>query len=335
MRYLLLSLLFFFSACATIPREGLGGYPSRYIDIDTFCKKYNLEYKPGTTKNTFILFSERTKLKLSLNSPYFSYNGKPHFLRSAPFYKEDKIYIPEELARKVFLDFIPSHPFFEIKTIVVDPGHGGRDPGAISFSGLKEKELNLKVARHLKEILERNGFKVILTRSKDIYLSLQKRVEIAKKYDADLFVSVHANANRSRYIDGVEVYYLSPFRFDSHRRAISLAKDDFFKKDLDPEVRTILWDLSLTKSYMLSVDLARQIYYSFRRLGFATEPPKRANFYVLRLAYVPSILVEIGYLTNRLEEKKLRKPSYQKRIAEAIALGIIGLHGQHTSFRVK
>jgi N-acetylmuramoyl-L-alanine amidase len=94
----------------------------------------------------------------------------------------------------------------------------------------------------------------------------------------------------------------------------------------------ILWDLLLTKNYALSVDLSHAVYFSFKNLGFTITPPKKAPFYVLRLAYVPAVLVEIGYLSNRYEERTLQRRSYQKQIAEAITLGVVSLSKEYESF---
>jgi len=176
-----------------------------------------------------------------------------------------------------------------IKTIVVDPGHGGRDPGAISEHGLEEKYVTLDISRYLKKDLTARGFKVYLTRSKDIRLSLRERGQIAFRHQADLFISIHANANRSRRIRGVEVYY-----FSSHNTQ--------------------------------SLDLAWMIVSTLKSLGFKTRPPQRAAFIVLKYARTPGVLVETGYLTNPDEEKLLKEPYYQKRIAYGIALSVYRLN---------
>jgi N-acetylmuramoyl-L-alanine amidase len=328
--YRVIAFLFviFFTACATVPRGGgPSGYAAgEYFDIDSFCKKYNFRYTFDTLDDIVNLSSAVQDIRLFLNSPAVYYNGSFLNLKNSPFYSKGKIYVPRELER--FISSKPNviRPSFSIHTIVIDPGHGGHDPGAISCRGTKEKNLNLSVAQHLKEALEDKGYKVFLTRYGDTFLSLQERVDIAKEHNADLFISIHTNANRSRSLDGVEVYYLSPSRLNSEERAIALANEKgFWRGDLPLDVKAILWDLSLIQNYTLSIDFSQGLYSAFKHLGFKVRIPKRAPFYVLRLAYVPSVLVEIGYLSNIYEEKILRRTSYQKQIAEAITLGVVSM----------
>ncbi len=179
-----------------------------------------------------------------------------------------------------------------IKTIVVDPGHGGRDPGARSKHGLEEKYVTLDIARDLKKDLTARGFKVYLTRNKDIYLSLEERGKIAFRRHADLFISIHVNANRSRRVRGVEVYY-----FSSHS--------------------------------IQSLAFARMVIATLKEMGFKTRPPRRAAFRVLKYARIPGVLVETGYLSNSSEEKLLKTAYYQKRIAYGIALSVHHLNQRY------
>ncbi|UCD15426.1 MAG: N-acetylmuramoyl-L-alanine amidase, partial [Candidatus Omnitrophota bacterium] len=202
-----------------------------------------------------------------------------------------------------------------------------------STKGMKEKDLNLKVAKLLKDDLAKTGFKVVLTRNKDVFLSLKERVDVAKKINADLFISIHANSNRARFVRGVEFYYLSPVQFDSQERAGSLVKEKelWASKGLSDEAQAILWDMLLTKNYALSVDFVNRLYSTFKNLGFKVRTPKSASFYVLKCASVPSILIEMGYLSNKYEERSLGRKSYQKQISEAIALSVVSLNKRYTS----
>ncbi|HIE36399.1 MAG TPA: hypothetical protein EYP89_04080 [Candidatus Omnitrophica bacterium] len=298
--------------------------PSDYIRIEEFCKKHSFQYNFDTLDDVIKITSPKKEIRLVLNSCLGYINGETFYLKQPPLYIRGKILLPKELEEVVAKKVVLLKPLFKIEKIIIDPGHGGRDPGAISFNGLKEKNLNLRVSKYLKEELEKRGYKAILTRSKDNYLSLKERVKIAKKYSADVFLSIHTNSNRSRKIRGVEIYYLSPSRFKSLERAIKLAKGKDFD-DIPFEAKVIVWDLTLGKNYATSVELAQHLYFAFKNLGFKVSLPKRAPFYVLKFAYVPSVLVEIGYLSNPYEEKSLRKKYYQKQIAEAIALGINSL----------
>jgi N-acetylmuramoyl-L-alanine amidase len=306
---------------------------SDYVDIDTFCRKHTFGYSFDTLDDIVRIYSEDRQLRILLHSPVGSVDGSVFYLKNKPFYSRGKIYLPRELdlviSRKELTSFRTT---FAVKTIVIDPGHGGKDPGAISVSGLHEKTINLIVSKYLRDILVKEGFRVILTRERDVYLTLQERVNIAKKHNADLFVSIHANANRSRQVKGVEIYYLSPSRLKSSERAMALAKTgNFYGKDFPLDVKTILWDLLITKNHSISIELSDVLYFAFKNLGFNVKTPRKAPFYVLRFAYVPSVLVEMGYLSNYQEEKTLRKVYYQKQIAQAIAFGIRSLNKRYAS----
>lgn len=334
-KLILLIFLVLMAACeTTTPRRSAVSYkPQDFIYIDDFCKKHNLQYNFDTFDDVIKIFSKENDIRLILNSNIAYFNQTTFDLKNVPQYSAGKLFIPQDLERIIFSkEPVNLKTAFAIKTVVIDPGHGGKDPGAISCRGFPEKELNLKIAKYLKEELEQRGYNAVLTRAKDVYLTLQQRVDIAKRNNADAFISIHGNSNRSRRFRGAEVYYLSPTRLDSQGRALKLAKEEnFYSYKLSQDAEAILWDIVLTKNYSLSVDLSRSIYFSFKSLGFKVESPKRAPFYVLRLAYVPAVLVETGYLSNRYEEKFLRKASYQMQIAEAIALAIVSMNKDYDS----
>lgn len=325
-----LCLLILCVSCATTGQRAEIYRSSDFICIDDFCKQHDLQYSFNTLDDIVKIYSNRIDTRLILGSSVAYYNGQIFNLKESPEYSEGRIFVPRQLGKILFSkEPILFKPAFTIKTIVIDPGHGGKDPGAISCRGMKEKNLNLKISKYLKNELEERGFRVFLTRDKDVFLSLQSRVDIAKRHKADIFISIHANSNRSRKIRGTEVYYLTPSRLNSEERALKMAKQEKLCQGGDLDAERILWDMIFTKNYALSVDLSHSLYFSFRNLGFSVKPPRKAPFYVLRLAYVPSVLVETGYLSNRYEEKWLQKSSYQKQIAEAIALAVTSMDKKH------
>ena len=325
------------SGCATVhyQERPFKSVISKYITIDNFCKSHNFKYSFNTLDDIVRIYSFDKDIRLLLNSPVCYIGGRYLYLKITPIYIRGTIYIPKELKNIVSTAKPPFlKPGFIIKTVVIDPGHGGKDPGAISPWGLKEKDINLKVALYLKSDLEKKGIKVILTRYRDIYLTLRRRVLIAKKYNADLFVSIHANANHSRRLKGTEIYYLSPARFHPKKRAGELAKGKDFGS-ISKSKKETLWRAVLNKNYALSVDFSRFTYKTLKNLGFNVKFPKKAPFYVLRNAYVPSILIEMGYLTNRYEEKSLRNKYRQMEIAEAISLGIVSFSNKYAKLAKK
>jgi len=304
---------------------------SNYIGIENFCQKHDFQYSFDTIDDLIKLYSSEREIKILLNSFVGANNGSIFYLKNPPLYRKGKVLIPRQLDKLVSLRKLSSFkPTFVVKTIVIDAGHGGRDPGAISPRGLKEKIINLTVAKYLKQELEGQGFRVILTRSTDIFIPLAGRTMIAKRHNADLFISLHANSNHSRSISGVEIYYLPASKLNSRERAVRLAKSENFSgRKLPVNVKAIIWDLLISKNHAFSVEMSNIMYFTFKNLGFKVRPPKKASFHVLRYAYVPSLLIEMGYLTNAYEEKALRKQYYQKQIAQAVSLAVSSLNKRY------
>ncbi|MGD2079726.1 MAG: N-acetylmuramoyl-L-alanine amidase [Nitrospirota bacterium] len=217
------------------------------------------------------------------------------------------------------------------RVVVVDPGHGGHDPGATGPNGIREKDIVLDVAKQLKNMLEAKGdYEVYLTRDRDVYLSLEERTVIANRKDADLFVSVHANAHDSRNVRGLETYFLN---YTNEREALKVAAREnkisvrrMQKARSEREV--ILASLQLDYNVKQSLELANYVqgamvsevdrwYTGVRDLGV-----KNALFYVLVGAKMPSVLVEVSFITNPVEAGRLKSQSYRRRIAEGISSGI-------------
>jgi len=214
-----------------------------------------------------------------------------------------------------------------VETIVIDPGHGGKDPGAIGPSGIMEKEITLDVAKRLKPLIERQlGCKVILTRDKDVFVPLEERTAIANMNEADLFISIHVNAHKQRSVNGIETFCLN--FASSEDAAMTAARENQTSLKKVSDLQTILTDLLLTSKLDESTDLARAVqeamisglksrYRNVNDLGV-----KEAPFYVLIGAQMPSILVEIGFISNSTEEKRLAARSYRQRVAQQIVEGV-------------
>jgi N-acetylmuramoyl-L-alanine amidase len=219
-----------------------------------------------------------------------------------------------------------------VQTIVIDAGHGGHDPGT-SHHGLKEKHLALDIARRLRSALQDAGLTVVMTRDSDEFLPLSRRPGIANRADADLFVSVHINANRSRRVSGIEVYY---------PRVSVVSSSAHWPPSVSPSevgvssatVKQVLWDLVLGRTRSQSRRLASAICRTMREdLQVHCRGVKPARFVVLREAWMPAVLVEVGYLSNQAEAQRLGTAAYRQAAARAIAGGIIayirGLGAQH------
>jgi N-acetylmuramoyl-L-alanine amidase len=222
----------------------------------------------------------------------------------------------------------------KIRTIAIDAGHGGHDPGAIGKSGLKEKNITLDVAKRLAALVkERLGCNVVMTRDKDVFIPLEQRPFIAKSKGADLFVSIHVNANRKRVTRGIETYVQSLRASDREAMATAARENAMSTKklsELKSELDRIFADLTRDDKIEESLYLADSVQGSLvsnlkpvnRHAGDLKAKIKRAFFYVLINTEMPSILAEIGFISNPDEEKLLRQDSYRQGIAEALYQGV-------------
>jgi N-acetylmuramoyl-L-alanine amidase len=216
--------------------------------------------------------------------------------------------------------------------VVIDPGHGGKDPGAIGVSGTHEKRIALAAALDLKRALERGAkVRVAMTRANDRFVPLEARVRFAQSRGAAMFVSVHADAAEAASVRGASVYTLAAGATD--RLADSLARrenraDRFAAptfRDVSPEVARILASLVRRETASGSVRIARRIVSEFdreREVELLTNPHRKAGFVVLQAPDVPSVLVEMGFMSNRADEAKLRKPEYRRRVVAAMQRAI-------------
>jgi N-acetylmuramoyl-L-alanine amidase len=215
-----------------------------------------------------------------------------------------------------------------LRTVVLDPGHGGHDTGAVGPSGLLEKELTLDIARRVAPLLEEDlGLRVILTRSRDQFLALRERTALANRERAELFVSIHANAAPMASASGAETYFLSSEATDGAARRAAEYENRVIaleggggSRDV---LRSILWDLVQSDFQQESSRAAEATQNQLdRALRLPNRGVKQAPFYVLGGAAMPAILVEIGFISNPLEEQRLRDEGYRERIARALAAGL-------------
>lgn len=222
-----------------------------------------------------------------------------------------------------------------IEKVVIDAGHGGKDPGAIGPSQLLEKDMNLDIAFRLKSLLEDlYGLKVVMTRDSDVFIPLGDRTAIANREAADIFISIHCNAapkkkRALKNMRGVETYFLSLAKTDDARAtaamenaAIQFEQPDKKNANID-DIQLILWDVMQNEFLKESSDLAEMIQ---EELSSAISVPNRgvsqAGFYVLNGAYMPSVLVESSFISHPEEEKMLKKTYFRQSIADGIAKGL-------------
>ena len=216
--------------------------------------------------------------------------------------------------------------------VAVDAGHGGEDPGAVTRSGLREKDVVLAIARALKRRIDRtSGMKAVLIRNGDYYVGLRRRTEIARRHGADLFVSIHADSFRDSRVSGSSVYVISR-RGASSEAARWLAEQenasDFVGgvslDDKDDVLASVLVDLQQTATLSASSEVGGQVLKSLGRIARSHKRRiERAGFLVLKSPDIPSILIETGFLTNPSDAKRLSDKKHQDKVAQAILAGII------------
>jgi len=212
-----------------------------------------------------------------------------------------------------------------VRTVVIDPGHGGRDPGAIGVGGLREKDVTLALGKSLGKRLAQTGLRVVYTRDSDRSLDLEERTAIAESVRGDLFISVHANAARRRSVHGVETYYLDE---NHERHAMNLAA----RENGIPRGQVNVLQQTLAKLYLQEVSpqsrrLAETVQYHLvnglpRKRRPVDLGVKKGPFYVLFLSNMPAILVEVGFLTHKGEARLLRDSDYLDALAAQIAAGV-------------
>lgn len=213
------------------------------------------------------------------------------------------------------------------KTIVIDAGHGGKDPGAVGYKGYREKVIVLQVSQKLKKILEARGYKVFMTRDSDKFVKLSHRTKLANDKNADLFLSVHVNAVDGNGANGIESYFLSPSRSEraknvaAKENSADMSDMNFYGKQ---SLLNTVNSHNIVASNKLAIDLqqgmlqeTRKLYKDVRDVGVKEGP-----FWVLVGAMMPSVLVEVGFVTNETEAKRLVQESYQTNLAIGMANGI-------------
>lgn len=335
-------LLFFLTAlfaagCAGVPvKENLPTYSingTTYLALVSLCdsRKIDLQYDTFTRKADLIKSGHQVSIMAGDNLVLV--DGNPLYLKNPVVIYQGVLAVPYKFKEQVLDILFKETPAVarapkatsRIREIVIDAGHGGHDPGAIGKAGLRERDVTLDIAKRLYNLLRSDGYSIVMTRSADVFVPLPRRVQIANNSRADLFISIHANANRVRSLSGLEVYYISGNPND-YRRALSAAEKE--KLNLAGEcipgpslnLRAILWDMIYTNNRAESLGLAKVICRSINNnLNTRVIGIKGANFYVLKGTSMPGLLVEIGFLSNSNEERMLRNSSYRQQIASAIA----------------
>ncbi len=317
----------------------------RYVDLDDFSSVFKAINRHDRTDGRIYLHLYDEQFIFLEASPYYTFKNESFNMHYTLLRKGAKLYLPsvfvsehikvhfgrmvEQKGKTLTIDKPRDN---SVLTIVLDPGHGGKDPGAVGRKlKSKEKDINLGVCLKLKQLLEKElGLKVLLTRSDDRFVSLQDRTRYANEKKADLFVSLHTNASKASQSKGLETYYLSTAQ-SSEARAVEALENEVVErfeggtaaKNKYDDLDFILSDLSQTEhlesSNMMAGNVQQNLVAGTRAYDRGV---KQANFYVLRGAFMPSILIEMGFISNPEEEQLLVNQEYQERLARTIFEGI-------------
>ncbi len=279
------------------------------LKIDGVDRIYISQYKPNVLR---INFSHKKNLKTTYQVV------------------ENQMIITVEGLTKKKVDIQQAlYQFRQSKTVVLDAGHGGKDPGAVAYK-LREKDIVLKVNNALTAELKKRGYKVKRTRYKDNFLSLKNRTKYANKSDADIFLSIHCNAaprSKAKEAMGIETYFLSPARSERAKRVAALENKSEIKQ-MDSSSKNMFLMMTnqskITASHKLSIDVHRNMLYNIkqRHKDIVDHGVREGPFWVLLGAQMPSVLIELGYITHPTESRRLSSSAYQKLLVDGIANGI-------------
>lgn len=331
-----------------------------YISVNNFSDVLlNKNFTNNDTEKIIIYFGD-TKIKITANISFIIINDKPYQLQNNVFQRKGEYYIPLDDFLALLTqhtstnysmnynsmsinlssviqnspidkttDLIKEKKKWQFDTIIIDPGHGGKDPGSVGYKGTKEKDIVLDVSKRLARKIQKNlRVKTILTRDEDVFIRLQDRTKFANTNEGDLFISIHVNSNESKKPYGFETYLLKPGR---NQEAINVALRENSVIELEGNKFE-----QLTDEQLIQATIAQSGFVQYsekfaalvqeeidKRVQSRNRGVKQAGFYVLMGASMPNVLIELGYISNPNEEKKLNSSSYRDMLATSIYYAIL------------
>jgi N-acetylmuramoyl-L-alanine amidase len=353
-KYLIIILSLLLAGCASqsvslkmdpaLQREVISLNNTPYIPLTRICDVYGLNWKWDPYVKTATI-ERKGKIVLMEGSRKILVNGSEVELDRPILQSQGAVYVPASFIKSGLARIVESlyvakpqaqappettNKKFTIRSVILDPGHGGKDSGAVGVRlHLKERSLTLAVAKKLRDELSSQGINVSMTRDTDVFIPLPKRTEIANRTGVDLFISVHINASRTRLLNGFECYYLSEATDDNARATealenSSLQLGDTAVKAHSSGVDKALWDLKLTENRRESAMLASYICKSVEaNMEIKNRGIRTARFFVLKGTRMPAVLLEMGYISNIAEERRMNEGAYWDRMVDAVTKGIV------------
>ncbi|TGN20175.1 N-acetylmuramoyl-L-alanine amidase [Leptospira idonii] len=348
-------ILFFFTysglnaETVKLPLYGKGEFVS-FSDLSPLFPELKFQTRESVLVGN--LQTPQGKISFRVGSSFYTLDGKILKIAKPPLLKNGDLYLPIDLVESVFLNLvsydlryrfkdsellldIPKEPApkrnINVKAIIIDPGHGGKDPGTSDADGNFEKNVSLAVGRYLYLYLRKYypEIRLVLTRKTDVFIELEDRSKQANSLLKDtrdsIFISLHCNASLNEKADGFEIYYLSQSPSTEQARETALVENKFISPHSDANVKAIQSQMLSSVTQRRSKKLAESVEaeYDQGMTGLiSSRGVKKADFSVLRGSLMPAVLVEMGYLTNPKESKILRDKNFQKKIARSIIKGI-------------
>mgnify|MGYP001177038988 CR=1 FL=1 len=344
-----------------------------YLSLEEFFISQNLKYNIYSNKSKIDFLYQNQRTTFSNNSSFVKIDDTIyHMIKNVKFveqkfyaplnsfirlytqfedinfivnYKKNKIYIQnnqnisleaQELNQE-FLNTIKNEDNWKITTIIIDPGHGGKDPGAIGYHNIKEKHIVLDIAKELGSFLrsEMPELNILYTRDDDTFLGLKNRTEFANKQEGHMFLSIHANASTAKTARGFEIFLLQPNSVD---KAIDVAirenasiffEDNPEQYEKNQMIASVSEKMYLQESEKLAISIENAVKKELPKTRM--RGIKQAGFYVLVGAAMPKVLIEAGFITNKSEAKLLNKSSYRSEMAYGIFKGVQAYINSHNS----
>ncbi len=320
---------FWISGCATAP--GGGTVSHGQLNLTDLCQKYDVQIHWDPIGQMVTLDKDGIKAKAIVGSSLVIVNNEEVTLSDSLKHNKGAVTVPADFKEKV-LDKLISRFDYHIKrfsNIMLDPGHGGKDPGAMSKAGMREKDITLDIVKRLRDQLAASGFIVTMTRGGDEFIPLEERARLANASKVDLFVSIHVNSSRAKSIQGMEIFSLRELTSrelktvdfsDYNRQVFSRFQMDSSDGMIDDILLDMLHNYKQAESKNLAQFIAKDITGA---MGVENRGAKIAGFSVLRNTLIPAILVEVGFLSNKSEESLLGTEEYRQKIADNLAKSIL------------
>jgi N-acetylmuramoyl-L-alanine amidase len=288
-----------------------------YVTMRSFCRFYLFPYGSGPISDTFTIRGTNHTLVFRKDSQIVKINDVNYYLSSSIVEHPTDWLIPRTDINKLFEPiFRPQaiSPRRPVRGVVIDPGHGGSDLGATGLNGAHEKNYTLDTSLRLEKILRAAGVRTVMTRRSDVFIELHERTRFARNFADHIFVSIHYNYGYSRDARGIETFAMAP------RGVASTAAGEFpSRSDLIKQVGND----NDAYNILLAHQVHRQMVRLFPGDSEADRGVKRARFVVLRTNSLPAVLIEGGFLTNRMDLRLVDNPVYRQRLAQAVANGIL------------